>query len=688
MVLDATSPLLDAVKALWRKNASALGFFPDGAFRDRALQAQILAAVDEGEQLLGYLLYRVSSRQVATIVHLCISLGARQRGVARHLVSHLKGVSSGLRGVGLTCRRDFPASSLWPRLGFIAHSERAGRSASGSRLIYWWFGFDHADLFESTHQPDDDTTIVGIDVNVLLDLYRENHDESRGLKADWLSSLITIAVTPETRAELLRCEARSEREAVVAYAKQFDQLFGSHTRAEGLILELETLLQPGDERDRSDIRQLAWATAGDADVFLTRDEFLLKNRRKLQEVTGLRINRPSELIAEIDLDQRPPEYQRARLAGTLISFQREAAVPEAALATAFQNQLSYERKAAFLVPIRELMATPDTGAIRVIRDATENPIGLAAYAYSRDGITRVRRLRVSAGALSLSLARYLTNWIVRTSVERSDGLCLVEDQNTSQVVQAALNDQGFMPHHGLWLKASFRGSYTSNEAIQKILSLHTASLSLAEQEHLALLSSSLKSRSASTSINDLLALEQAIWPGTIKDLALPTFIVPVRPVWAQHLFDEQLANEQLFGARVDLALNDEAIYYRAVRNSGGLRAPGRILWYVSRDSRMLPVGQIRAMSRVNEVTVGPASEIFRQFRRLGIYEWRHVRETAQGDPQNRVMAIRFGKTQPLARPVSYPVLQDCLRKHDIHTQIQSPVEIPVELWHKLVYEAI
>ena len=77
----------------------------------------------------------------------------------------------------------------------------------------------------------------------------------------------------------------------------------------------------------------------------------------------------------------------------------------------------------------------------------------------------------------------------------------------------------------------------------------------------------------------MLDLEKGLWPLKIRELNIPTFIVPIRPEWAMHLFDEDIAKQDLFGGEPSLILNAENIYYRASVPKV-LTAPGRILWYV------------------------------------------------------------------------------------------------------------
>jgi hypothetical protein len=255
-------------------------------------------------------------------------------------------------------------------------------------------------------------------------------------------------------------------------------------------------------------------------------------------------------------------------------------------------------------------------------------------------------------------------------------------------LHSALSKEGFVKGSGIWLRMLFEGAITAasvSREIERFLS-HASSLVQTEREVLSRVLAFVDETVRDTSLEKRLALEHAVWPATLTDVDLPAFIVPIKPLWAQHLFDEEIASGQLFGARPDLALNDEAIYYRSSRNSRGLRAPSRLLWYVSRDVKVLPTGQLRALSHLREVTIGPATETYRRFRRLGIYEWRDVLATAGGDPNSNVMALRFGKTRMLAHPVSHRDLQNRLRAQGVKTQLQSPVEIPPRTLIGLAYD--
>lgn len=107
---------------LGKKNSSTLGFLPKGAYQAHALEGKIIAAIDKGNILLGYLLFSISNKKnIVYIVHLCTKASERCQGIAHKLFEHLiKLTKENYRGIRVRCRRDYEASKVWPKLGFSA----------------------------------------------------------------------------------------------------------------------------------------------------------------------------------------------------------------------------------------------------------------------------------------------------------------------------------------------------------------------------------------------------------------------------------------------------------------------------------------------------------------------------------------------------------------------------------------
>ena len=65
--------------------------------------------------------------------------------------------------------------------------------------------------------------------------------------------------------------------------------------------------------------------------------------------------------------------------------------------------------------------------------------------------------------------------------------------------------------------------------------------------------------------------------------------------------------------------------------------PARILWYVSQGDEKEGAMAIKACSRLEEVVVAPAKELYRRFRRLGVYERHDVIKVANGNPDGKII---------------------------------------------------
>ncbi|NES25176.1 MAG: N-acetyltransferase, partial [Symploca sp. SIO3E6] len=161
-------------------------------------------------------------------------------------------------------------------------------------------------------------------------------------------------------------------------------------------------------------------------------------------------------------------------------------------------------------------------------------------------------------------------------------------------------------------------------------------------------------------------LEKTLYPAKITDATIPTFVIPIKPWWAQNLFDKELAEATLFGAKEELALRRELVYYRSRKPSGGLEAPGRILWYVSKDNdsenSSYIVSAIRACSRIDEIVIGKPKELYKRFRRLGIYEFKNVLQTAKNDLEREIMAIKFSDTELFSKPIELIEIQQIVEQ--------------------------
>lgn len=667
VAIDDRSPHLQAVKALWRANSATLGFLPEGAFVDYASQQHILVALDLSGECVGYLLYRVTKGK-ATIAHLCVADTARGQGHATRLVNHLIAETGHLRGIDLRCRRDFPAYHIWPKVGFAAMKEAPGRAADGSELTHFWLDHNHPDLFsEPTATASLDAVI---DANVFLDLAEARKEESEGLLADWLQDSIRLCVSPEHYNEFDRnpdAAMRRKRRNEAAGYHCLDSSHAEYQKAEQLLRPLFPNLAA--LRDESDFRHIVRALAGGAGVFVTRDQPILNRADEVYRACGLPIVRPAELIGRLDELLREREYQRFQVAGTNRIFRQRVSSADDALIDAIKAP--DEAKRHLQATLQPLFADPQRFACVAIRDRADEV--LAFYVLERqEQFDYIHLFRICSHRLAGTLARSILTGLSYQAAQNGKAGVLVGEPRLSDDLLAACTDLGFLPVHVGRLKLVVSGVHPASVLADRLEGFGLKDAAIGRV--LTALRCPLDTATASE-------VEHLLWPAKVADAELPSFIVPIRPEFAQHLFDEHLAKQSLFGADVDLALNPESVYYRSACQRI-LECPGRILWYVSKKGKFAGTMRIRACSRIAEVCIGKPKSLFKRFQRLGVYEWADVLGTARKDFERDIMAVRFQDTE-LLRPVEWDTFQCILKRHEIRTNLESPVRISATVFNEI-----
>ncbi len=679
------SPYLDSVKQLWRANSKTLGFFPDGAFVERAERNQILVAID-AKCCVGYLIYR-TSRQKVFIDHLCVNRDMRTQGIGSVLVRELcKQTRDRYQGIGLSCRRDYAEHDFWPKVGFVAQREKVGKSADGHWLTFYWLDFQHSNLFTQESNSDDQALEVVLDANVFFDLQdntRNGAEESQGLLADWLLPHLRLAVDEELFNEINRhpdAETRRERKR---FSYQFSVIACGDTAffvAQERLKELFPRWK--SNRDAADMRHLARTIPSSANVFVTRDEEVLKAADAIYEVFGLSVLSPSELIGRLDELTREAAYQRSQLAGTNLKIRQVHGDAEQ-FASTFQSQQLGERQVSLKQELRRCMAQPRRYSCQIVIREPNDHLALIVADNQAGSSVRIRVLRCSGDRLAGSLARTLLRSVILEAVRDDRPAVILEEQFVTEMLVSALRDMGFIQCGQSWLKVCLASVATATETA-KLVEDRLARISVVDSESQRLIDvlSSNEVRNNALVGSDA---EHAIWPAKLIDCEIPTYVVAIEPKWALHLFDERLARQTLFGADVELALNPESVYYRA-HHATSPTAPARVLWYVTKNQKYPGSMQLRACSRIEEVVHGKPKDLFRRFRRLGVYEWQHVFELSKFDLDREIEAFRFSDTEVFEKPIGFERLQVVLRSFGVRSTFQSPTRVPNEAFTVLYRE--
>jgi len=569
---------------------------------------------------------------------------------------------------------------VWPKLGFVAIQEKRGRGAKNTVLTNWWFDSGNPDLFSLSEQRSKEERLgIVIDANIFYDFDKPaaaDTEESQALLADWLQGALKLFITPETWNEINRRDAAIDRKKNRERTGQFEI---ARTRPDMFTLFEDRVrpLFPDSlaESDFSDIRQLAWTIASGHRFFVTRDENLLGLSTLLYKEFGLSVIRPSDLIVQIDELQEGARYSPARIAGELI-LRRLRQSPSDPFVRSLQNSDRRETKAKFRERLCKYLARPKTCQCWGLFLKGENPVALIVTDQTINSELHVPFLRVARVPESITILRSLLLRLIKQAVADRCGKIIICDPYCAVSAQGIYRADGFRREGENWVK--------------QVMPIVVVAADFIRNLKTEVMSDGIDDR-AFRELSELIRsdpqaaqkAERTYWPLKLVDAPLPTYIVPIQPRWAAELFDDELANQDLFGSRTTLSLNREGVYYRSARVQGNLSAPARILWYVSEAEKFRGSKSIRACSFLDAVVIGPSKDLFRRFERLGVYQWKHVIELAKGDISIDIMAIQYSDTELFTTPVAWRDFQAILKDAGIRTQLQSPQLITPEVFSKL-----
>jgi putative PIN family toxin of toxin-antitoxin system len=660
-----------------------LGYFPDGAFEDYAKKKNIIVALNSENICMGYLLYRISRNQVI-LVHLCVDRNYRKQGIAKQMIEYLCKDTQIFEGIGLRCRRDFKANTVWPHLGFSAQYEKAGRSYSRKLLTFWWLDYGHPTIFSYYNKEIMQTKIIAvIDANVFFDFKDINGDiESNCLLADWLQNYLILCVTDEILNEIDRNDDEKKRKYFRSYANTFQRLQHNFEKYNQLMPCLEHIFpQRNSLSDESDKRQIAKAIAGGAHYFITRDDNLLKIKDKIYTL-GITLIRPCDLINHLDENLNEKDYQPMRLAGSTINISLLKSSQSDLLSEKFLNNNMGEKKKLFDQKLRIYMSNIDTFKAYCIKNHNEQVDALIVYKRDDDLSLEVPMLRVAKGALSSTIARNLILKSIILSISENRCLLKFTDPYLSSEVIQALIDNHFVFTNNEWKKFGFNMIIDSKELLSYINSLMNNSFLKNEKDLLEHYFKEISIAINNNNIDNMLNIERAFWPMKIKDLNIPIYMIPIKSHWAIDLFDENSAKQTLFGARTDTVLNRENVYYRSAKPKV-VSAPARILWYICKDEHASNSMSIMACSYLNRVDIGKPKEQYRQYRRLGVYELKDILKLAKYSSNNDVMAINFSDTELFKRPVYLDLVKKIFSCDNKKVMLRSPSKITRHIFENI-----
>ncbi|SMD25566.1 GNAT family N-acetyltransferase [Lentzea albidocapillata] len=644
-----------------------LGLLPRAAYFDAAQRGWLLAALDEGE-MIGYTVFRLPRNEV-TLVHLCVAKDYRHRGMAQRLVNEVSRRHQARLGVRAKCRDDYAdIQRVWRGLGFEHLGRARGRGEDQAAMTVWWLDHGHANLFTPLEEPTE--LAVAIDVNILMDLRtRKDHpqaDRSQVLLAPDVADRIEKVVPHGLERDLDRHPA-ALRGRLVDAAARYRRPHGSPKRAEELYEILRATVRSAEPdreltpQDIGDLWQLAETAAARIRVFLTWDERLrtkvaplLAQLNQVPELTGLRVIDPDHLVIQLDELAHAVAYRPQVIAGSSFSTELANAQSEAAL-MAFLDRAAGETRQELKARLQALARSPRSHSI--VRAGNDKPVG--CYASVLDGhVLRAPLLRVQDNADADTMARYLL-WMLRvTARDENVSVVRIEDPYLSPAIERAASHEGYQRIDGVWHSWVIQAAGTGAQISAAVSSAHA----LVDLEPAALLPPHLAPESAAQ-------YERTWWPAKITDSDLAHFAVAIQPRWSAELLGEPPI---LTERSTRLALGREHVYYRG-NHPSVLKAPGRVLWYLTQDSNTGPARFI-GTSLLDAIEFGAPEELHAQFAHYGVFTLSDVRGAA--GERGSAQALRVSYTELFRRPVLWSEYLDILKSLEGPKRIQGPVRVP------------
>ena len=549
------------------------------------------------------------------MTHLCVGEEYRGHGVARHLIEELVIKHPNSPGIRLRCRNDFEAHRVWPKLGFTARNERLGRSQY--LLTDWWRRIADWSLFDWAAERERRVVAV-MDTDVFRDL-AENREfpDSLALESDWIGDLVDLRITARTLDQISGLGGRFPD--LRPYATRFRTLYPSPEDWQGTYNELLTqdTALAGDEADMAIVAQ---AIAGKARYLITRDRGLLRATKEIEELYGLAILEPADLIVYLSTDD---DYQPQSIANSKLRIRQLKRLPPPIELSRYCHFVGGHQRDLK----RELAAAAGTagpGQFHELSD--EDGTGLALIAHHlTESTLRVTVLRRSPSKDPYSAMRQIVHFLRNIVVKAGGGRVEVLDQ-IDDITERALQDEGFEHQDGLW----------ATEARVAVSGYGDP------------LPVELESRRLTPAL--ISEFEGKFWPCKVFTGIVPSYVVPIRPEFAKAILGYEEAQRELFSPPVSVAIARENVYYRSRRDS--LRTPSRILWWVSGGGTE---GGMRAMSWLETVDTGMPERLHRRYGSRGILTLDQVCERAGPtgrDSQAVATALLFSRTEVFSARVS------------------------------------
>ncbi|WP_188347465.1 GNAT family N-acetyltransferase [Sphingobacterium cavernae] len=673
---------LEGILKLWKRHRSTLGLMPRDAFEEHIKKKWILICLNDQNDIVGYLQFRYTYRtQTVSIVHLCVCENLRGTGIAKKLVDNLVLLyKDKVAGIKLSCRSDYhQAIKFWTKYNFQPKHEKPSRGNNPEiKLITWWYNFGKPDLFSSINS---NKISVVIDFNIISKLrdihfYEHNDPEIEFLTEDWITEEFEFNITSETINEIFRDENLERNKKSREFIKSYKELNLNKLDVSQIADELKHLFSGNRRNDISDCRQIAETIVSNISYFITLDNGILRKSSIIEEKYNLKIFHPKSFPLLIDELKNSLNYYPSKLSAGNFFINK--------LTTNDLNHLNFfiaskvENKRELHDKIKVIQN--NKGIVNIVKNKEEYYSIIGYYKLQNNLI--VDLLRVIKDKLSDTVIIQNLYEIINYASQNNISFIIINDNNIHNYNLSIFEQLGFFKVEEQFIKALNNKILKYNDFSKYMIEICKK---IPQLESLQSKITTFNTDSNPTWLQYY--LEKKFWPLKLDLNFLPTYIIPIKPIYARELFDTNSAKSTLFGSSPKLIWNIENVYYRNIHPNIET-FPARILWYASSDNNSARQKCIVGVSYLDEIIVGSAKELFKKHKKYGIFDWdKHIMPLTKGNENNEIKILKFSNSESFNRTITYTQLIRLLKEHNFkHNNFVSPVKINSDIFTHIYNE--
>ncbi len=375
------------------------------------------------------------------------------------------------------------------------------------------------------------------------------------------------------------------------------------------------------------VKQLASAISFGAEYFITKDRGVLARANNIRKSYPITICTPIEFLHNFSVDGVDKMYAPKFAQFSDVTLEPIEDFSEDELFSKYRTE--NEKKSKFRSKLVDSFVGTKPQLFNICALGQELGVCALSIASNEAHIHLLRMPKVLQYKRTVCI--HLIENLIQYCLNKNIKYIYSHDLSCCFLVKEALAGAGFIEREGYSLRILLSGLCSLNEVLDEFGLNRTTG-------------------DGELPLEVLVELENAIWPGKIQGLEIPTYIIPIQPQWAQKLISPVGFQGALF-PRSDIMVQTRRVYYKA--NNGGVpQKPARILWYVSGDKKE-PGKFVFAVSQVDRVDVDSVKALFARYERLGVFSWNDVYSHANRNVENKMMAILFSKTELLKQPVNY-----------------------------------